>query len=102
MLICAAHVWREDFYGKSGWAMAFFGNETKYPLEVYTAPTAVEPLVGQVRRGNLLLAPVGGGVVIDAELVLDNATSDTDKRIVEKQARVGLQLPENVWWWDVR
>jgi len=102
MLVCAAHIQRENFYGKSGWSMEFFGNEEKFPLEVYTAPTVVEPLVGTVRRGNTLLAPVGGGVVIDADLVLDDATSDTDRRITDKQAEVGLNLPDNVWWWDVR
>ena len=104
MLICAAHIQREDFYGKSGWSMECFGNEEKFPLEVYAAPQNVEPLVGTVRRGNLLLAPVGGGVVIDAELALDveNAKPDTGGKIAEKRAKIGLNLPEGVWWWDVK
>ena len=104
MLICAAHIQREDFYGKSGWSMEFFSSEEKYPLETFTAPQEVEPLVGQVRRGNLTLAPVGGGIVIDAEQVLDaeNAKSDADNKIAGKQKQIALSLPEGVWWWDVR
>ena len=102
MLVCAAHIQRENFYGKSGWSMEFFGNEEKYPLETYTVPQMVEPLVETARRGNLLLAPVGGGVVIDADLVLDSATPDMNQQIADKQAKVGLNLPGNVWWWDVR
>jgi len=104
MLICAAHIQQEDFYGKSGWSMEFFGSEEKYPLEVFTAPKEVEPVVGTARRGNLLLAPVGGGVVIDAEQALndENAKRDTDNKIAGKQKQIALNLPEGVWWWDVR
>ena len=73
-------------------------------MEVYTIPQTVEPLVGTARRGNVLLAPVGGGVVIDAELALDeeNAKPDTDGKIVNLRAKIGLNLPKGVWWWDVR
>jgi len=104
MLICAAHIQREDFYGKSGWTMEFFGCEEKYPLEVFSVPQAVEPLVGQAQRGSLTLAPVGGGVVIDAEQALgaENVKADNDKKIAERQKKIALNLPEGVWWWDVR
>ena len=104
MLICAAHIQREDFYGKSGWSMEFFGSEEKYPLEVYTAPKEVEPLVGTARRGNVLLTPVGGGVVIDAERALDDehVKADADGKVTNLRAKIGLNLPENVWWWDVK
>ena len=104
MLICAAHIQREDFYGKSGWSMEFFGSEEKCRLEVYAAPKEVEPLVGTAQRGRLLLAPVGGGVVIDAELALDeeNTKPDTDGKITNLREKVGINLPEGVWWWDVR
>ena len=104
MLICAAHIQREDFYGKSGWSMEFFGNEEKYPLETFVAPKEVEPVVGIRVIGTRTLTPVGGGIVIDAEQALDkeHAKSDTDKKIANTQAKIGLNLPENVWWWDVR
>ena len=105
MLICAAHIQREDFYGQSGWSMEFFGSEEKYPLETFVAPRTVAPVVGQrVVRPNLALTPVGGGIVIDAELALDeeNAKLDKDGKIAERQKQITLNLPENAWWWDVR
>ena len=108
MLICAAHIQREDFYGKSGWSMEFFDNEEKFPLETFPAPKEVEPVVGSqiFRRGRaeVLAAPVGGGIVIETELALDeeNVKSDTDKKIAERQKTIALNLPEGVWWWDVK
>jgi hypothetical protein len=54
-------------------------------------------------RGQLL-APVGGGVEIDAERALDemHAKMDKDGKIKEKQKQITLNLPEGVWWWDVK
>jgi len=104
MLICAAHIQREDFYGQSDWSMEFFGNEERFRLETFPAPREVEPVVGtRVVRG-ALLAPVGGGIVIDAELALEeeHARMETDNRIAGQQQRIALDLPEGVWWWDVR
>ena len=104
MLICAVHIQREDFYGKSGWSMEFFGNEEKFQLETFPVPKEVEPVVGSRVVNRRLVAPVGGGVVIDAELALDeeHTKSDTDKKIAEQQKKIALNLPEGVWWWDVR
>ena len=108
MLICAAHIQREDFYGKSGWSMEFFGDEKKYRLQTFRAPEEVEPVVGVRSFGPVMrrvtLAPVGGGVVIDAEKALDaeHAKLDTGNKIAERQKQITLNLPEGVWWWDVR
>lgn len=105
MLICAAHIQREEFYAKSGWAMEFFGNEEKFQLETLPAPKEIEPIVGARIVGNnrTLLTPVGG-VVIDAEFALDEdrVRADAGNKIAERQKRLALELPEGVWWWDVR
>jgi len=108
MLICAAHIQREDFYGKSDWSMAFFGSEEKYKLETYTTPKEVEPVVearlfGRGQRQQLI-APVGGGIVIEAERALDaeHAKLDKNGKIAAWQKQMALDLPEGVWWWDVR
>jgi hypothetical protein len=103
MLICAAHIQREDFYGQSGWSMEFFGNEERYRLETFPAPQAVEPIVAVRVAGNRVITPVGG-VVIDAELALeeDRVRPDTNNRIADQQKQITLNLPEGAWWWDVR
>ena len=104
MLICAAHIQREDFYGKSGWSMEFFASEEKYPLERFTAPATVEPAVGMRTMGRTVLTPVGGGVLIEAERALseENAQIDKDGKISGKQKQIALNLPDGVWWWDVK
>jgi hypothetical protein len=100
MLICAAHIQREGFYSKSGWSMEFFASEEKYSLEVFTVPQEVEPVVGLANRGAVILTPVGGGVVIDAEKALDEAKKNN--RIANVQKGIALNLPEGAWWWDVK
>jgi hypothetical protein len=108
MLICAAHIQQEDFYSKSGWSMEFFGCEEKYPLETFTAPQEVEPVVGERRINRTrALTPVGGGIVINAGQALDeeHATLDKEGKIVNQHnaaQRVQQSLPEGVWWWDVK
>ena len=104
MLICAAHIQQEDFYGKSGWSMTFFGNEEKYPLETFVAPKEVEPVVGVARYRGLTLAPVGGGIEIDAEIALseEHAKPDGNGSVANRQKQVALNLPDGVWWWDVK
>jgi len=103
MLICAAHIQREDFYGQSGWSMEFFGNEERYRLETFPAPKEVEPIVGARTAGTRLLTPVGG-IEIDAEIALDEdrVRADTNNIIADQQKKITLELPEGVWWWDVR
>jgi len=104
MLICAAHIQKENFYGQSGWSMEFFGNEERFRLETFPAPQQVEPVVGSRIANRTLVAPVGGGIVIDAERALDaeHVKADTDNKIAAEQKRIALDLPEGVWWWDVR
>ena len=104
MLICAAHIHREDFYTQSGWAMEFFGDETKFSLETFVAAREVEPVVG-IRNLNrrLALTPVGGGIEIDAELALSDqhVRPDEDGKVAERKKQLALNLPNGVWWWDV-
>ena len=100
MLICAAHIQREDFYGKAGWSMEFFASEEKYSLERFTVPQEVEPVVGGRAVGLVYVAPVGGGVVIDAARALDEAKKND--KIADVQKGVALNLPDGVWWWDVK
>ncbi|MDR0521843.1 MAG: DUF1598 domain-containing protein [Planctomycetaceae bacterium] len=103
MLIGAAHIKTENFYGKAGWSMEFFGDEKKFPLETFNEPKEVEPLVGRVVKRGVLMAPVGGGIVIDAETALDKDHAKTDtERLSKVRKNIRIDLPENAWWWDVK
>ncbi|MCL2004734.1 MAG: DUF1598 domain-containing protein [Planctomycetaceae bacterium] len=104
MLICAAHIHQEDFYARSGWSMEFFGCEEKFPLETFTAAREVAPVVATRSVGRLTVAPVGGGIEIQAELALsdEHAQPDRDGNVAEQRNQISLNLPEGVWWWDVK
>ncbi|MDR0869589.1 MAG: DUF1598 domain-containing protein [Planctomycetaceae bacterium] len=102
MLVCAAHIQKEDLYEKGGWSMEFLGSEEKYPVQTAAAPTAVEPVVGSAFRGNVFMAPIGGGVEIEPKLALDakNIKNEENGRVSNVRNNVKIELKENQWWWD--
>ncbi len=102
MLVVAAHLKQEDFYGKANWSMDFLGDETKYTIENLSAPTQVEAIVGQAWRGRQFLAPIGGGVEIMAEMALtkENAKIEDEGQVTAAKDSVTINLPEGQWWWD--
>ncbi len=102
MLVCAAHIQKEDFYGKSGWSMEFLGSEDKYPVQVLSAPSHVEAVVGHKLSGGTFMAPIGGGVEIEPELALDDNNVKTEKnnQISEVKNKISIDLQPGQWWWD--
>jgi hypothetical protein len=101
--IVAAYVQRNDWYAESGWSMDFFGDESKYAIQTYVAPTKVETAVNAIWKGNTLMTPIGGGVRIQAEQALEqeNLLADEQGALAEKRAAVSLSdLPAGQWWWD--
>ena len=103
MAVVAAHIQREDFYGKAGWNMEVLGNEELFPVEVYKAPVEVDTVVTSVMKGGRLVTPVGGGVRIEAPIALEssNLLSDDDGRV--QKAREAIKpdgLKADQWWWD--
>ncbi|MDR3198135.1 MAG: DUF1598 domain-containing protein [Planctomycetaceae bacterium] len=102
MLVCAAHIQKEDFYGKSGWSMEFLGNEEKYAVQTFSAPLRVEPVVGSVVRKGVFMAPIGGGVEIEPQTALqsNNAKIEENEQITKVRNGVKLELQPGQWWWD--
>ncbi|MDR0703729.1 MAG: DUF1598 domain-containing protein [Planctomycetaceae bacterium] len=102
MLVCAAHIQQEDFYGKSGWSMEFLGNEEKYAVQTFSAPSRVEPVVGSVVRKGLFMAPIGGGVEIEPQVALhsNNAKIEEKGQITNVRNGIKLELQPGQWWWD--
>ena len=101
--IAAAYIQERDFYGQAGWKMSLFGDESRFPVETYTAPEQVETAVNAIWRGNTLMTPLGGGVHMQPRLALredhleverDGATSRT------KRSAGPSQLEQGQWWWD--
>ncbi|HEX7377577.1 MAG TPA: DUF1598 domain-containing protein [Pirellulales bacterium] len=103
MSIAAAHVLREDYYGKAGWNMEVFGDEKLFPVEIYPAPTEVDTVVTSLWKGNKLVTPVGGGVRIEAPQALEptNVLADEGGKVDQVRHETVLDgLQAGQWWWD--
>ncbi|MHC2069178.1 DUF1598 domain-containing protein [Bremerella sp. T1] len=103
MLIASAYIQEQDYYNESGFDLGVLGDEDAYPVETLAAPETVETAVNAIWKGNRLLTPIGGGVVIDAKQALtpDNVQKDNEGELVEAQQEIKLDnLAAGQWWWD--
>ena len=101
--IAAAAIQQNDFYGQANWEMSLFGDEERFPVEVFEAPKTVATAVNAFWRGRQLMTPVGGGVSIQPTIALQsqNLLSDDKGEVADTRESVTLaDLPESVWWWD--
>jgi hypothetical protein len=101
--VVAAFIQQQDYYGKAGWLMPVFSDESKLQVQTVHAPTRVESAVASYRKGNTLVTPIGGGVEIRAAMALKSGNllrdeqGELNKRRGEIQAN---KLGDGQWWWD--
>jgi hypothetical protein len=103
LAVAAAFIQKQDFYGKAGWMMEVFGDESTFPVQNVPAPERVETAINSVWKGNRLMTPIGGGVNIQARLALsaENRLRDDQGDVAAAQKRVTLKhLQDGQWWWD--
>ena len=103
MSIVAAYMQENDTYGQSGWEMDFFGDESQFSIETYSAPQQVESAVNVVWKRNVLMTPIGGGVQVDPKLALrsDNLINNGDEAMIAAKQQIDLgEVPADRWWWD--
>ena len=100
--VAAAFVQHQDYYGKAGWTMEFFGDEKSFPVETYAIPKTVETVVNAIWRGHTLLTPVSGGVKIKPAMALesDKLLSDEKGNVAKVRQQININLPKDRWWWD--
>jgi hypothetical protein len=101
--IAAAYMREHDLFGQADWTMPVFSNETAYPVETCNAPVEVETAVTSIWRGNKLMTPVGGGVVIEPQeaLLSTNLLKDEEGQVKKLREDQDLsKLAEGQWWWD--
>ena len=56
-----------------------------------------------VWKGNTLITPIGGGVVVEPHKALgdSNRIADEEGKVAEAQSLVSLnKLADGQWWWD--
>jgi hypothetical protein len=103
MSIVAAYIQKSDMYAKAGWDMDTFGDEARFPIEIYPAPKKVAPVLNAVVKGGSLMTPIAGGVSIQPRVALNS-----DKVAVDKEGKIDSvrssidrdQLEADQWWWD--
>jgi hypothetical protein len=101
--VVAAFIQDQDFYGQAGWDMEVFGDESKFAVEVFKAPTQVAPVANAVWKGQYFMAPIAGGVAIrPSEALKSNVVNkENSEKISQAKAEVTLShLADGQWWWD--
>ena len=103
--IAAAFIQKADLFAKAEWSMEVFGDEAKFPVEIFHAPSQVAPVANAVWKGQYLMTPIAGGVNIQPRVALnsDLVKQDIDGKIasVKDETEGKLQgLADGQWWWD--
>lgn len=102
MLVAAAFIRQQDFYGQANWDLGILGDERNLPVQTMPAAQHVPCVVNTVWKGNRLLSPAGGGVSIRADEALrsDRLLSDEDGKLAKRYEDIGPPADTNRWWWD--
>lgn len=102
LVVAAAHIQEQDYYGKTGWRVELFGSEQAFAVETYQPPTQVESTVAAVWKGHRLMTPIGGGVQIQAAMALEpeNLLADDKGKVAELRRETKVELAKGQWWWD--
>ena len=102
MLVAAAFIQQQDFYGRADWQASTLLNEQTLPVESEPVPRQVPCAVNAVWKGSRLYSPAGGGVSIQAHRALEpnHIMADEDGKLRRRHERVGTSLPDDIWWWD--
>jgi hypothetical protein len=103
LVVAAAFIQQQDYYGQSGWSLGVFGKEAEYPVETMHAPTSVESAVNSLWKGRRLMTPIGGGVDIKPMQALqsDNLLADETGEVEAARADVNVDsVVPTEWWWD--
>ncbi|MDR2763049.1 MAG: DUF1598 domain-containing protein [Planctomycetaceae bacterium] len=101
MFVCAAHIQKQDFYGKAEWSMEFFGDENKFAVQTYQSPKFVMPAVNFKIRNGKIGFPIGG-VEIEPAAALSNENIKFEKQnqISNIRNKIKIELKPGQWWWD--
>ncbi len=103
MLVVAAQIQQEDYYGKANWKAATLMDEKILPVHTLNAVKQAETAANSLVKGSRLLTPVGGGVEIHPRQALAsrNLLRDEEGKVKNKRSELTLKdLAKGQWWWD--
>ena len=101
VLVATAWICKHQHFQTSGWQPDVFLDESKLSVENLPDPKTAPATANAIWKGNLLVAPVGGGVSVMAAdaLTPDNLMSNKKSTINKVRKGLNLQANDN-WWWD--
>lgn len=103
MAVAAAFMKQHDLFTKAGWTMGVLADESKYAVETENAPQKVASAVNALWKGQTLMTPIGGGVMINPTeaLAAANVKLDEDGKLaIERNTVVEAAKTSSNWWWD--
>lgn len=100
VLVAAAWLKKHDAYQKSGWQPSLFLDNSQYDVNQLPDAKTTPCVANAVWKGNVLIAPSGGGVSINAARALVDENLILDKNGDVQKARGQLTIPADRWWWD--
>jgi hypothetical protein len=100
LLVAAAFIRQQDYYGKTGWTAATFLDEAALPVQTLRTPKQAPCVANSQWKGSRLITPAGGGVSIRADLALDEERLLPDDDGALEQRRAAVVIPAERWWWD--
>ncbi len=102
MVVAAAFIQEQDYYGRAGWTMELFGDEAAFAVRTYNAPKQVASTVNAIFKNSRLMTPIGGGVEIKAARAIapENLLPDEHSKVDKLRKEITLELAEGQWWWD--
>jgi hypothetical protein len=102
LTVVTAYIRQADMYSESGWDLGVFANEEKLPVQFVESPEQVETAVNAVWKGDRLLTPIGGGVMIDSRKLLKKDALAASDELTKAQAEASApaDLKDGQWWWD--
>ena len=103
MSVAAAFIQKVDLYGQADWSLGVLGDESRFPVEKYSAATQVAPITNAYWKNDKFMSPIAGGVSIQARVALssDHVTVDTEGVVNKVRDSIQLNgLNAGQWWWD--
>ena len=103
MSIAAAFIQKVDMYNKADWSLGVFGDESRFPVEKYTAATQVAPVTNAFWKNGSFMSPIAGGVQFQARIALNSDHVTVDDQGEVNKVRDSVQfdgLEPGQWWWD--
>ncbi len=101
LLVAAAFLQREDFYGQAGWKAATLLSEEALPTQTLNTPKQAPCAANSLWKGNRLFTPAGGGVsILPHEALAPERILKDDGRVAKLREQVGNGIPADRWWWD--